>query len=109
MNSRQRLPEVRLRGLAAAVRIAPGQSPSLPRIGPRTGFEEESREGVREGGLRAVVAAVSTAGGPARTTGFNRSERVSVTDLLAPTSADELAHSGAPERSVPRLGFLGVG
>jgi predicted dehydrogenase len=33
-----------------------------------------------------------------------------VTDLLsAPTSAGELAHSGATERSVPRLGFLGVG
>jgi predicted dehydrogenase len=33
-----------------------------------------------------------------------------VTDLLAtPTSADELAHAGATELSVPRLGFLGVG
>jgi predicted dehydrogenase len=33
-----------------------------------------------------------------------------VTDLIsAPTSADELAHSGATELSVPRLGFLGVG
>jgi predicted dehydrogenase len=33
-----------------------------------------------------------------------------VTDLLSvPASADELAHSGATELSVPRLGFLGVG
>ena len=33
-----------------------------------------------------------------------------MTDLLsAPSSADELAHSGATELSVPRLGFLGVG
>ncbi|HSU16436.1 MAG TPA: Gfo/Idh/MocA family oxidoreductase [Longimicrobium sp.] len=33
-----------------------------------------------------------------------------MTDLLtAPTSADELAHSGATELSTPRLGFLGVG
>ena len=30
-------------------------------------------------------------------------------DLLLPTSAGELAHSGAIELSVPRLGFLGVG
>jgi len=32
-----------------------------------------------------------------------------VTDLLIPTSAGELAHSGATEVTVPRLGFLGVG
>jgi predicted dehydrogenase len=33
-----------------------------------------------------------------------------VTDVLtAPTSAGELAHSGATELSIPRLGFLGVG
>ena len=32
-----------------------------------------------------------------------------MTDLLTPTSADELAHSGATELSTPRLGFLGVG
>ena len=32
-----------------------------------------------------------------------------MTDLLSATSADELAHSGATELSVPRLGFLGVG
>ncbi|MFL5537916.1 MAG: Gfo/Idh/MocA family protein [Longimicrobiaceae bacterium] len=29
--------------------------------------------------------------------------------MLTPTSADELAHSGATEVAVPRLGFLGVG
>ncbi|HKP76281.1 MAG TPA: hypothetical protein VJT67_12210, partial [Longimicrobiaceae bacterium] len=32
-----------------------------------------------------------------------------MTELLLPTSAGELAHSGATELSVPRLGFLGVG